>query len=236
MGGFNLADSYRAAGMTMGPDDVRMRQEPFDNLRKAIDPRTAIDLVRFYFGLSVPRGTDWFRDAFGGNTDPSFSLIDNAREGAVLAAGLLEAAAADGKIYAALAILTTSASGLRQPVVRPELVDAMKIAIQEQAIRARQQPSANPKQITAPTKSKISADLAALVTAPDLTKAAPLLKQVSEESAELVKTLTNQVFSVVQPLAAQVVTSSERKSICFGGISAGGADCSTNRLQISTSG
>ena len=118
MTGFNLADNYRAAGLTAGPDVLRTRQEPFDKLRKAIDPGTAIDLTRLYFGLPVPRGTDWFRDAFG-EADASFSLVDNAREASVLAAGLLESASADGKIYAALAILTTAAGGLREPPVRP---------------------------------------------------------------------------------------------------------------------
>jgi hypothetical protein len=203
--GFNFADNYRAAGLTTGPDALRTRQEPFDKLRQAIDPPTAINLARLYFGLSVPRGTDWFRDVFGA-TDASFSLIDNAREASVLAAGLLDAAAADGKIYAALATLTTSASGLRQPPVRPDLIDKMRFAIQQTAINARQQAPVDPKNIKLPAASKISAELIALTQAPEITKASALLKQVSDESAEITKTLTNQVFSVVQPLAAQVLT------------------------------
>jgi hypothetical protein len=62
--GFNFADNYRSAGLTTHPDALRTRQEPFDKLREAIDPQTAIDLTRLYFGLSVPRGTDWFRECF----------------------------------------------------------------------------------------------------------------------------------------------------------------------------
>lgn len=204
MTGLNLADSYRAAGLTTGPDILRARQEPFDKLRKAIDPQTTVDLTRLYFGLSVPRGTDWFRDAFG-EADPSFSLIDNAREVAVLAAGLLEAAAGDGKVCAALATLTTAACGLRQPLVRPELIDLMRFAIQEKAVTARRLAPVDTRQIKLPPKSKIAAELAALTEAPEIAKAASLLKQASEESAEITKTLTNQVFAVVQPLAAQVV-------------------------------
>ena len=57
---------------------LRTRLKPFDKLRQAIDPPTAIDLTRVYFGLPVPRGTDWFRDAFGA-TDASFSLIRRSR-------------------------------------------------------------------------------------------------------------------------------------------------------------
>ncbi len=202
---FNFADSYRAAGLTLGPDALRTRQEPFDKLRQTIDPPTAIDLTRIYFGLSVPRGTDWFRDAFGA-TDPSFSLIDNAREASVLAAGLLEGAISDGKVYAALATLTTAASGLRLPLVRPELIDLMSGAIQVRAVSDRSHPPINTKLIKLPAASKLSTELAALTQAPDDAKASALLKLVSEESAEITKTIGNQVFSVVQPLAAQVDT------------------------------
>ncbi len=214
MTGFNFADNYRAAGLTAGPDVLRTRQEPFDKLRKAIDPRTAIDLTRLYFGLHVPRGTDWFRDAFG-EADASFSLVDNAREASVLAAGLLESATADGKIYAALAILTTAAAGLRQPPVRPDLIEAVRFAIQEKATSARQQTAADPKQVKLPVASKASAELAALIQTPDITKASTLLKQVSEESAEITKALANQVFAVVQPLAAQVQTLREEVEILW---------------------
>lgn len=205
MTGFNFADNYRAAGLSAGPDVLRTRQEPFEQLRKAIDRTTAIDLTRLYFGLPVPRGTDWFRDAFGA-TDASFSLIDNAREASVLAAGLLESAVVDGKIYAALATLTTAAGGLREPPVRPDVIESMHFAIQKSAASARKQAAADPKRITLPATSKISAELEALVQTPDLAKASPLLKQVSEESAEITKTLANQVFAVVQPLTTQVQT------------------------------
>jgi hypothetical protein len=201
---FNFADNYRAAGLAPGPDILRTRQDPFDKLRRTIDFQTAIDLTRLYFELPVPRGTDWFRDSFGA-TDPSFSLIDNAREAAVLAAGLLEAAAADGKVYAALAILTTSASGLRQPLIRPELVDAMRNSIQAKAVTNRQQAPIDPSQIKLSPQSGMSTELTALVEAPDIAKVSSLLKQVSEESTEITKTLTSQVLAVVKPLAAEVV-------------------------------
>jgi hypothetical protein len=184
---FNFADNYRAAGLTTGGDALRTRQEPFDKLRRAVDPWTATDLSRLYFGLSVPRGTNWFRDAFGA-TDASFSLIENAREASVLAAGLLEAAAADGKFYAALATMTTAAGGLRQPPVRPDLIDLMRFAIQKEAVSARQQEPADPNRIRQPSESKIAAELAALVETPDLQKASTLLKQMSEESSDITGT------------------------------------------------
>jgi hypothetical protein len=155
--------------------------------------------------LPGPGGSDWFRDAFG-ETDASFSLIDNAREASVLAAGLLEGAAADGKIYAALATLTAAASGLRTPDVRPDLIDMMRLAIQEKAIGARQQEAADPQRIKPPAATKISAELTALIQAPEIGKASTLLKQVSEESAEIARALVDQMRAVFQPLTAQVLT------------------------------
>jgi len=59
--GFNFADNYRAAGLTTTPDVLRTRQEPFDKLRQAINPQTAIDLTRLYFGLlfrEAPTGSE----------------------------------------------------------------------------------------------------------------------------------------------------------------------------------
>jgi len=202
---FNFADSYRAAGLTIGPDILRMREDPFKKLRQTIDPRIAIDLVRLYFDLDVPRGTDWFRDAFS-EADPSFSLIDNAREVAVLAAGLLEGAADDGKVYAALATLTTAVGGFRQPAVRPELIEGMRVTIQTKALSNRQDPPANPKQIKRLSNSSVQAELEALTQSPDLARACALLKQASEESSAATKALISQVLSVVQPLATQVLT------------------------------
>jgi GTPase-associated system helical domain len=160
---FNFADSYRAAGLAPGPDALRARHEPFDKLRQALDASTAIDLTRIFFGLPVPRGTDWFRDAFKA-TDPSFSLVDNAREASVLAAGLLEGATADGKMYAALATLTTAANGLRHPAVRLELIQLMSDAIQERAVSNRSHASVDAKRIKVPGASKLSAEFTGLMS------------------------------------------------------------------------
>jgi hypothetical protein len=200
---FNFADNYRAAGLAVGPEILRTRQEPFDKMRKGIDPATAINLVRLYFDLPVPGGTDWFRDSFG-ETDTSFSLIDNAREASVLAAGLLESAASDGKVYAALATLTTAAGGLREPKVRHDLIDVMRFAIRDKAVEASNQPPTDPKKITLPAQSKVLTEIEALLQSPELGKASNLLKQVNEEAAANVKTLTNQVFGVAVSLSAEV--------------------------------
>lgn len=200
---FNFADNYRAAGLSVSPEILKTRQEPFEKLRKAIDPSIAVNLVRLYFGLLVPGGTDWFRDAFG-ETDTSFSLVDNAREASVLAAGLLESAASDGKVYAALATLTAAAGGLREPKVRQDLIDAMKFALRDKAVAASNQAPPDPKKIKLPAPSKLPAEIDTLLQAPEIGKASNLLKQLSDEATTNTKSLTNQVFGVATSLTAEV--------------------------------
>ncbi|GJD97659.1 GTPase-associated system all-helical protein GASH [Methylobacterium iners] len=203
MAAFNFADSYRAAGLNPGPEILRLRQGPFDALRKGMDPTAATNLTRLYFGLDVPGGTDWFRDAFG-ETDSSFSMYDNEREAAVLAAGLLEAGLDDGKSYAGLAPLTAAAAGARTPLVRPELLELAKTALISDAIKGRQRSSANPGLLKLPGKSKAPAEITTLLTSPDWNKLGTILNQMVSESNEWTKNLTNQVFGVVKPLVEQV--------------------------------
>lgn len=177
--------------------------QPFDTLRKSIDPALAVNLTRLYFGLDVPKGTDWFRDAFSA-TDSSFSMYDNQREAAVLAAGLLEAAFNEGKTYAGLAPLTAAAAGGREPLLRPELLELAKAALITDAVNGRQRTAANPTSIKLPGKSKAPPEIAALSTSADWSQLGTILNQIVSESNDWTKTLANQVFGVVKPLSEQV--------------------------------
>jgi hypothetical protein len=140
--GFNFADSYRAAHLAPGPEILRLRQQPFAVLRDTFDLKRALDLTRLFFDLPVPDGTDWFRSAFA-ETDDSFSMLDNKREVAVLAACLLEAAIEDGHVMAAVATLATAAAGNRRPLVRPELLEHASQALLAQEISNRRTELAN---------------------------------------------------------------------------------------------
>ncbi|HDR8996992.1 TPA: hypothetical protein QDB01_002921 [Burkholderia vietnamiensis] len=204
MADFNFADSYRAAGLNPGPDILRLRQAPFEKLRKKLDAQMAVNLTRLYFGMRVPMGTDWFRDAFGAE-DASFSLIDNEREAALLASGLLSAAIADHKMYAALALLTTAVDQAREPAVRPEVMDEARQAITSKAIQDRQRERSNPEQIKLPPQSKVPTEAEALAQAGDWAKTANLFKQISAESYEATKNLANQTAWVTRPLAKDVL-------------------------------
>lgn len=202
MAEFNFGDNYRAAGLTVSADTIRMRQEAFETLRKAMDVQTALDLSRLYFGLVVPRGTDWFRDAFG-TSDPSFSMIDNEREAAVLAAGLIEAAVGDGNTYAGLAAVATAVGGLRSPKVRPALIAELQTALTSSAAKARHRGVIEIAAIKNPAATKAGAEAATLAQSGDWAKTAALFKQVSDESSSSIKTLASQVAGVVKPLIQQ---------------------------------
>jgi len=159
MANFNFADFYKSEGLTPGPDIMGRRQETFDKLRNKISASLAVDLTRLYFGLPTPKGTDWFRDAFA-ETDPSFSMIDNAREASVLSACLLASAINDGKPFAGLAVLTAAVAGNRTPLVRPTLPEEARQALHNQALQRRHftntissAPTPNTPQAATPTQA-----------------------------------------------------------------------------------
>jgi hypothetical protein len=203
MAGFNFADSYKAANLAPGPEILRLRQEPFAELRATINAQRTLDLTRLYFGLPVPDGTDWFRDAFAG-TDDSFSMLDNEREVAVLSSCLLAAAIADGHALAALVLLATAAAGNRQPLLRPEFLDDAREALLDQEISVRRSGSASSEPISVPPMSKVpAAATTALAEAPDWAKVATLFKQVGTE-ADAAAHLAGKVSSALLSLTAEV--------------------------------
>lgn len=205
MAGFNLADRYRTAGLNPGPEVLGLRKAPFDTLRAAVDVKSAIELSRLYFGLSSPNGTDWFRDAFR-QSDTSFSMVDNQRETAILAASLLEAALEDGKVTAALVPLATSVAGLRSPATNPELLAELDRALSAKAVSARQRDHSDSNVIKLPATGKMPTDAAAFAQAitNQWDKIAGYFKQVSDESYEATKNLANQTATVVKPMHADV--------------------------------
>ena len=203
MPGFNFADSYKAAGLTPGPEVIRLRQEPFDRLLGSIDPSTAVILTRLYFGLPVPGGTDWFC-AFFVKNDPSFTMFDNQREAAVLSVCLLMAALHQGKAFAGLAPLAASAAGNRSPVVRPDFLEEAKRALHQRAVASRVGVVSDFQEISARTESKVSVAAAALAQAGDWAKAAELFNQVSEESSQGLQDLSAQLNALHAPLLAEI--------------------------------
>jgi hypothetical protein len=205
---FNFADAYTAAGISPGPEIIRARQEAFDKLRQGLTTLNTLCLTRLYFGLNVPDGTDWFRDAFG-ESDPSFSMIGNQREAAVLSACLLSAALEDGRAAAGLALLTASAAGARVPLVRPELIEEARQALHKQAVVGRRPNLSDPKQIAVP-KSKISA-INDVLASQDWATAAALFTDASDR----LESATTQVRNALVPLVAEITDLREEVEILW---------------------
>jgi hypothetical protein len=211
---YNFADQYKVAGLAPGPEIIRLRQKSFDKLRKDIDITTILNLTRLYFGLPVPSGTDWFRDAFA-EDDASFSMIDNEREASVLSGCLLAAALEDDSAIAGLALVVTAVDGVRNPLVFPELIETARQVLAAQSIAYRQNNAADVSEIKQPAKSKVGALADAFMATPDWDKVGEVIKVAGSESYETSKALASQILAVLTPLANQVQDLREEVSMLW---------------------
>ncbi|MEI2636661.1 MAG: GTPase-associated system all-helical protein GASH [Methylotenera sp.] len=203
MSKYNFADQYKRAGLSPGPEIIGLRQAAFDNLRRSIDISKALDLTRLYFGLEVPNGADWFRDSFVSN-DPSFSMLDNLRETSLLALCLLTSALEDKKVYAGLAVVTATAGGNRKPLLCHDFIETAYQAVVTESVVSRNANIVESKIIRHAPKSKVPDALAILDATPDWIKVSEAIKLSNSESLEAIKNLTNQVFTVADPLVKQI--------------------------------
>lgn len=197
----SIADRYRAAGLNPGAATLDLRQEPFEKLCKNIDSRSAIELTRLYFGLPSQNDTKWFRDEFFA-TDSSFSMVENKREIAVLAACLLDAGFESGIITCALAPLSAAAAGHRSAEDIPDLLNELDRRLISKAVEARDHDLLDPATIAVKLTNELPADVPALVQAigNDWTKAAGIIKQVNDGSGAAVKALAKQTKGTLGPL------------------------------------
>ena len=200
MANFNFADRYKAAGLSPSAETITLRQKPFEKIKEDIKTNVVVDVTRLYFGLPTADGAEWFRNAFA-EADASFPVIYNAREIAVLSSCILEAAIEDGNDLAALAILTASVAGTRQPSVADGLVATARKALMKIAIDQRSHQIADPKSIKLPAKSKMPAAIETFTTAPDWNKTGELFQQVSQEGRTATRNLNIQVAAVINSLA-----------------------------------
>jgi len=191
MSRFNFADIYRSAGVSPGREIISRRLEVFDRVRSKLNSKMVIDMIRFYFGLTVSSGAEWFREAFEEN-DASFSMHQNEREIAILSACLLTAALEDGKASACLALLTTAAAGNRMPLVHPELVSYARQALYEKSINSR--PTKVESLMPASTqKRKAIGEVGVLNPGPSLQEASASARSTSNQTRKLFEDLAWQV-------------------------------------------
>lgn len=213
MAKFNISDCYRSSGLQAGADLIERRVKAFEALRKDATVAQITDLVRLYFGMPTRAEAEWFRAAFA-EGDSAFSMIDNEREVAVLAGGLLEALNEDENVVAGLAPLTAGMMGQRSPKVRPALLEIATRRLQEAACDARAHKAIKGNSILNPAKSKVI-DEKSISEVTDVPGVAALVKKVSEESSAWTRTLASQVASLVWPMAAQLNSLQEEVEILW---------------------
>lgn len=204
MPSYNFADRYKAAGLTPSHEIIAARQLAIKELIEDANFALILDFTRLYFGLPVPNGAAWFRDAFG-RTDNSFSLIDNEREVAVLSACALAEIIAAGKHLAALAPLVAAAGIARTPLSSSEFLEDARCELGGYEVKYRQFHLVDANNIKQTVKGKTVSDTIALISKNEsFSDVAEAIKGVSGEAREINKALANQVLSVVQPLISQV--------------------------------
>jgi len=177
-------------------------------------PLRVVDVTRLYFGLPVPGGTEWLREPFAAE-DPSFSMINNEREVAVLASCLLSAALDDENVSAGLAVLACAAGGHRKPVVKPSLVESARARTLAMSITSRRGGALPPMKLGGFAKSKVPELTAALLAGADWNKAAALTTQISDEAQAGTKLLATQVQGVLPSLIKQVGYIDEQTSLLW---------------------
>jgi len=210
MSNMTFADRYAEAGISPAAAIIAMRQASTARISKDIAKPRVLDLVSTYYGLE---GVDltWFRDEFA-NEDGSFSLVNNARECAVLAGAILAGLVAAGNATAILAIIAGSMDGKRVPQETPGLVAEARVAHVQRAISNRQARSIEAK-IKPVATPKLSEELQALQ--PDPTAIAAMLGKVRLEEQEAIKSLATQISNSLSPLVWQMRLMREETQILW---------------------
>jgi len=197
MSGFNFADRYRAAGLNPAPGIIGSREKPFLKLKDDLDVGKLVDLTRLYY--EVPSAEpSWFRVGFS-DGDDSFSLVDNAREAAVLASCLLSSAIAAGDPDAGLAILTTSAAGNRKPKIPIDLIKEAKEGLASQAVTTRKRLDRDENRLSIP-KNGITTAVDQIAGSQEWVKYGDVLKTLTKTDI----TLATQVERAISSLTAEV--------------------------------
>ena len=210
----SLSDCYGHAGLTSEAANISLRLKPFQGIAKDLGTNQILDLIRFYFGLPVAADTKWFSTPFI-EEDPTFSMVTNEREVAIIAMALLarEINVAENS-FAALAILVAHACGRRTPVVWPQFVENVSAAARDMAISDRC--AGKSKQISV---RKLSAELGAsqedLVTVMDAAELSELVKKLNIDSQEMDKFLAAQVTAALKPIRDEVANLREEKDMLW---------------------
>ncbi len=161
----SFADWYKLARIDPKREEIPLREDVVDGLLGHLVPEQIVDLGRIYFGLPDPTGSgfNWFRSAFADN-DPSFSMVDNEREAALLAGYLLAATMQDGNPQAGLVALCFSAANHRVPLVLVDLVSELSEQLDSLSVQQRARIEIDVESVVVPSLGKqVTVDEGSLV-------------------------------------------------------------------------
>lgn len=201
----SLADCYKLAGIPTNADQIKVRQKPLAKLSdQGLSQPQATELARIVFGIEIPGNLEWLVQPLT-ESDPSFSVIDGARELAVISTFLLEQAFAGGDRFAAVACVAATAAGRREPVIPNEIGVRAAQYLLDQSAASRHMAPIKPAQIaTKPLKGKLLEQAAALAPN-EWPKINELFKLVHEENTAAIGVLATQAVEVLRSVAAHIV-------------------------------
>lgn len=153
----NFADKYAEASLAPSGELIERRQASLAKAPKDLSHVQILGLCRFYFGLDGA-DVDWLVDLLRAD-DASYSLLANRRETTVLAAEVLSQRIAAGSSFDLLAILVTSAMGIRTPEAAGWLLAEARQQILDRAAGARRMPARSA--ITRPSASRLAEEIKA---------------------------------------------------------------------------
>lgn len=200
MPSFSFADRYAEALLSPGGAAITARQGPADRIVKGATAEQILDLVGLYY--DTPRiDATWMRDEFA-KDDPGFSLVNNEREGRVLAAVMLGALVEGGNSVAILAVVAGGVSGHRTPTVAAWLQGSAADALRSRAVSDRELGKLEPK-VSPPAATKLAAEIAAL-SQNDWTALTTLLGKVHVEQQAAERAIATQATNALSELTRRL--------------------------------
>lgn len=218
MADVSFADRYAEIGLAPGADIVAARAAPADRILDDIANDQICAMVSTYYELSSP-DLEWLRAQFS-QEDPSFSLVNNAREVRLLCAAMLDGLIQRGSDEAILAIMTASACGKRKPSEFGWLVEKARETLEAKAVEDRA-----PRQIETRVSYGLVPKLADEITAVadgDWNALKAVVGKVRNEAANAAKTISGPASTALGELNRQVRLQREENQMLwwmFGGYS-----------------
>ncbi len=211
MGQFNFADRYAEAGLSPGGAIIAAREGPANRILQGLNTSQIFDLIGLFFGHADIDLT-WFRDEFI-KDDPAFSLINNRRECAILAATILGAAVSGGNDVAILGLITASVQGKRAVAEAEWLLQETQSALWMHAVEARKLVQAS-SVLNLPIAGSLGEEIAGL-GANDWPNLVTNLGKLRSEGQQVAKAIADHVSSVVEDVNWQLALSREETQMLW---------------------